>query len=77
MTVNGVTVSMQLPRSRELAQNGQYTTGSVNVFHVIKRCAGSNFAQLRYVAGKCIDISHGEIELGFLRSGEQVQNGVG
>ena len=75
--VHGVAVSMQLARSRELTQNGQYTTRSVNVFHVIQRCAGSNLAQLRHIARKRVDVSHCEIKLGFLRSGKQVQNGVG
>ena len=72
-----MTVGMQLARSRQLAQDGEHATGSVNVFHVIQRCAGSDLAQLRHVPGKRIYVSHREIKFGFLCGGEQMQNGVG
>ena len=36
-----------------------------------------HFTQLWHFAGKLVDIAHGEVDFGFLRGGQQVQNGVG
>ena len=36
-----------------------------------------DFTQLWHFAGQLIDITHGEVDFGFLRGGQQVQHGIG
>ena len=39
--------------------------------------ARRDFTQLRDFAGELVDVAHGEVDFGFLRGGQQVQNSVG
>ena len=49
----------------------------MNIFHMVFLGARRNFTQLRNLAGKLIDITHGEVDFRFLRRRQQVKYGVG
>ncbi|MND51919.1 hypothetical protein D3C80_429230 [compost metagenome] len=69
--------TVQQPGTIQLTQNPQNATGTVNVFHVIFWRAWCDFTQLRHFARELVDITHGEVDFGFLGRRQQVQNGIG
>ena len=71
----GVGINQSAPG--QLAQNRHYATRPVNVLHMVKRCTGSDLAQLRHPAAQHVDVGHGKIDPGFLGCRQQVQDGVG
>jgi hypothetical protein len=72
----GVSVC-SLARTVQLTQNGHDAAGAVHVFNVVLVGIGCYLAQLRHDLGHAVDVGHGEVDFGFLRNGQDVQNGVG
>jgi hypothetical protein len=70
-------VAVQQPGAIQLAENTQHAARAVHVFHMVFLGTRRDFTQLRHFAGQLVDIAHGEVDFGFLRGGQQVQNGVG
>ena len=70
-------VSVQQAGAIQLAEDAHDTPGPVHVFHMVQGGVGRDLAQLRHLAGQPVDIRQGEIQLGFLGCGQQVQDGVG
>ena len=70
-------VGVQLARAVELAQDGHDAAGAVHVFDVVLVGVGRHLAQLRHGTRHAVDIGHGEVNLGFLGNGQQMQDGVG
>ncbi len=68
---------MQQAGAIQLAEDADDAAGAVHVFHVVLLRARRDLAQLRHFARQAVDVAHGEVDLAFLRGGQQVQNGVG
>ena len=75
--VYGGNMGLQATSAVEFGQNTHYTTGAVNVFHMVFLGGGCDFAQARHLAADAVDVGHFEIDFGFVGGGQQVQNGVG
>ena len=69
-------ITVQYPRAIQFAENTDNTTSTMNIFHMVFLGARRNFTQLRNLAGKFIDITHGEVDFRFLRRRQQVKYGV-
>src|SRR5690606_8032446 len=74
--VDGGYVCVQQAGPVQLPQDGGNTTGTVNVLNMVVGGVRRHFAELGYLAGQTIDIAQGEVDLGFLGSGQQVQDSV-
>jgi hypothetical protein len=68
---------VQLAGTVQLAQDGHDAAGAVHVFDVVLVGVGRHLAQLRHRARQAVDVGHGEVDLGLLRNGQHVQDGVG
>ena len=72
-----VGIGVQLAGAVELAQDGYDAAGAMHVLDVVLVGGGRDLAQLRHDARQAVDVLHREVDPGFLRDGEQVQDGVG
>ncbi len=70
-------VAVEEPRAIELAQDAHDPAGAMDVLDVNVGDRGRDLAQHRRATGQAIDVGHGEVDLGLVRGGEQVQHGVG
>ena len=70
-------VAVQQTCAIQLTEDPQYATGTMHIFHMVFLRARRHLTQLRHFAGQLVDITHGEIDFGFLRCRQQVQNGIG
>ncbi|KPM85641.1 hypothetical protein AOR10_24200, partial [Vibrio alginolyticus] len=61
----------------QLAENGHDPAGAVHILDMVLLGVGGHLAQLRHLTREAVDIGHGEIDLGLLGGGQQVQDGVG
>jgi hypothetical protein len=75
--VHGGHVGVQLAGAVQLTQDGHDAAGAVHVLNVVLVGVGRDLAQLRHDARQAVDVGHGEVDAGFLRNGQQVQDGVG
>ena len=70
-------VAVQQTCSVQLAEDPQYATGTMNIFHMVFLRARRNLTQLRHFTGQLVDVAHGEVDFRFLRRRQQMQNGIG
>src|SRR5688500_14565183 len=72
-----VYIGMQQAAALKCAENAHHAARTMYVFHVVKRSGRGNLTQLWHFARQTVDILLVEIELGFLGSSKQMQDGVG
>src|SRR5690606_23579750 len=70
-------LEMQQVLAGQLAQNAHDAAGTVHVFDVVFVGGRSELRQAGHAARQPVDVGHGEVDFGFLRSGQQVQHRVG
>ena len=70
-------VTVQQPGAIQLAEDTDDATRAMHVFHMVLLGTRCDLTQLRHFTGEPVDVAHGEVDFGFLRGGQQVQNGVG
>ena len=75
--MDGPRLVVKQPRALQFAEDAHHSASAMHVFHMVERRARRYLAEIGHLAGKPIDILHGEIELGFLRSRQEVQNRIG
>ena len=75
--VNGWHIGMQFSGAVKFAQNAHNAARAVHIFDMVFVGIGRNFAQLRHDARQAVNIRHAEIDSGFLRNRQQMQNRVG
>ena len=75
--VHGGHIGVQLARTVQLAQDAVDAACAVHVFDVVLVGVGRHLAQLGHIARDAVNVGHGEVDLGFLRNGQDVQDGVG
>ena len=61
----------------QFAKQVEHTAGTAALLHAVLLAVGSQFAQEGSLAREFVHILHGEVHLGLLSHGKQVQNGVG
>jgi len=84
--VDGFAQGFQMHRARfpvdqpgpvQLGQNAHDAAGPMHVFHVIFLGSGGHLAEAGHLAGKPVDVLHGEIDPGFLSHGQEVEHRIG
>ena len=70
-------VAVDQPGIVELAEDGHDAAGAVDVFHVHVGLGRRHLAQHGHAPRQPVDVVHGEIDLAFMRGGQNVQHGVG
>ena len=60
----------------QFAKQVEHTSGTTALLHAVLLAVGSQFAQEGSLAREFVHILHGEVHLGLLSHGKQVQNGV-
>ena len=61
----------------QLAHQIQHTSGTSTLLHAVLLAVRRQFAKERSLARETVNIAHGEVHLGFLCHGQQVQHGIG
>ena len=76
-TVDGANLAMQQSGPIQFAQNGDHSTRSMHIFHVVVRGGRRDLAQVRHLPRQPVNVTHGEIHSAFLGGRQQMQHGVG
>ena len=68
---------LQQSAAVELAEDADDAAGAVDVLDVVEVRRGRDLGQVGDLAREAVDVGHGEVDLGLLGGGQQVQDGVG
>src|SRR5699024_4124080 len=70
-------VRLQFSGAVQFTEEGGDSAGTVHVLHMEVRVVGGHLGQARHVPADRVDIGQGEVHLGLLGRGQDVQHGVG
>ena len=76
-TVHPLHGGVYQPALGKFAKEVEHTAGTSALLHAVLLAVGGQFAEERSLARKFVHILHGEVHLGLLRYGQQMQHGVG
>ncbi len=77
LAVHGGHLAVDEPGAIELGQNAEHAARPVHVLDVVLGSRWRDLAQAGHLARDLVDVGHGELHLGLLRAGKQVEDRVG